>query len=358
MAQEERKTSHSLAVKAAKQPFVAYEFALNPLGPHDVELRVTHCGVCHSDLHTVRGEWGDQKWPIVPGHEIVGHVTAIGSQVKSFKVGDCVGVGPQAISCGGCKFCLMGQEHYCQNGWIGTYGDELPGSHFVTKGGYALYNRTNERFVFLIPDNLPSAAVGPIFCAGITTFTPMKDLNVGQGTRVGVIGIGGLGHMALQIARALGAEVTALSTSKNKEAEARRFGAHNFLLLDDNKACTDSKESFDVLINTASVHHDYDKLFQLLAPKGTYVQLGAPEGPMKFFSSSLVMRGRSVTGSLVGPPGYIRELLQLCSKHNILPVVEVLPWDKVNEAAEKVIANTVRYRMVLEMPKADASAKL
>jgi uncharacterized zinc-type alcohol dehydrogenase-like protein len=357
MAQEKR-TSHALAVHAAKQPFVAYEFELNPLGPHDVELRVTHCGMCHSDLHTVLGEWGDQKWPIVPGHEIVGFVTAVGSQVKSVGLGNRVGVGPQAISCGSCKMCLMGQEHYCLNGWIGSYGDVLPGSNFVTKGGYSLYNRTNERFVFCIPDNLPSAAVGPILCAGITTFTPMKDLNVGQGTRVGVIGIGGLGHMALQIAHALGAEVTALSSSKNKELEARKFGADHFLLLNEHTSYADAKESLDVLISTASVHYDYDKLFQLLAPRGTFVQLGAPVGPMMFGTSSIGMRGRSVTGSLVGPPGYIRELLQLCSKNRILPVVEVLPWDKVKEAAEKVIANTVRYRMVLQMPSKDVPPAL
>lgn len=332
-----------------------WEYDMPKMDADMVEIKITHCGVCHSDIHTCNGEWGPGVCPIVSGHEIIGTITKMGENVKKFHVGQRVGVGPQAFSCGECQNCKAGLETVCR-GFVGTYGGKLPNGD-ITQGGYALHNRTNQRFVVAIPDSCDSASAAPLLCAGVTTFAPLKRFKVGPGSRVGVIGIGGLGHCGIQLAKAMGAHVAAFSSSSNKEQEAKNLGADEFVVT---KEFTDEKKlaeflktsaNYDVILNTVSADLDLSLYLQLLAPRGVFVTLALPPSKYSFAPTGLIMGEKSITGSLIGTPSDFEDMFKLVDKHGVKAMVEVVPLEKANEAVEKVVKNQVRYRMVLEMPK-------
>jgi len=347
---EERTHSDSFAVHGPKLPFESHTFELHPLQPWDVEIKVSHCGVCYSDIHTVDGDWGDHHfWPVVPGHEIIGVVTQVGAQVQDIQVGMRVGVGPQATSCKKCHCCRDGQETYCTQGFTSTYGSKLSDG-YVTRGGFARYHRADAHFVHPIPENLDSAHTAPILCAGITVYTPMKNNHVGPGTKIAVIGIGGLGHMALQFANALGAEVTAIS-NKDDQEECKKLGAHHYLSSNaSDEEFEKHKHRYDLVLNTTNVQLDWHKYLTLITQRGSLVVLGLAPGKMQFENFDLVLRGVKIQGSLVGPPAYVREMLELCSKNNIRAMIETTPYSNVNAACDKVRKNQAKYRVVLEMP--------
>ena len=327
-----------------------WTFDLMPLSKNDVEIKLTHSGVCHSDLHTLDGDWGEIRCPLVVGHELLGKVTAIGSEVTKFKIGDVVGVGPFAYSCNSCNTCNNKFENYCPDKKY-TYDNVLPNG-YVTKGGYAEYNRTTDHWVFKIPESYDPkdyGGVAPLLCAGVTVYTPLKRCNVKEGTRVGVVGIGGLGHCAIKFAKAMGATVTAISSSANKEAEAKSFGADNFLVSSNKEAMAASKRSFDVLVNTVSADLDWSMYLETIDALGTFVQLGAPPADMKLEPSEIIGRGISIMGSLVGNPQDYEDMFAIAGKHNILCQVEEFPFENVNECIAKLRKNALRYRGVLVM---------
>lgn len=305
----------------------------------------------------MRGEWGAKPWPLVPGHEIIGIVTRVGAAVRDLAVGARVGVGPQHASCGACGQCTAQSQVYCERGFVETYGARLPSGH-VTQGGYALYHRTDARFAVPIPDALPSARAAPLLCAGITVYSPMRRLRVGGGSRVGVLGLGGLGHCALQLARAMGAEVTALTSSADKAEDAKRLGAGRVVSMRDPEAVRAARHSLDVLVHTSSAQLDWDEVLKLLAARGTLVLLGLHPDAIKVSPFALVMRGLSIMGSLVGSPSEVAEMLQLCARQGVLCDVRVWPLAEAESALQAVEANTVRYRAVLEMPGEEEAAKL
>lgn len=332
-----------------------WEFELNELGPEDVEIKITHSGICHSDIHTINGDWGPQSgnWPIVPGHEILGIVTQVGANVQRVKVGDRAGVGPQAFSCKSCKSCEDHRENYCTDASksVFTYAGKLPNG-YITKGGYATYNRTDQRFVVKIPDGLPSAPAAPLLCAGITTYAPIKYAGIKEGTRVGVVGIGGLGHLAIQFAAALGAHVTAISTSSSKRAEAESFGAKGFVDTSDAASFGANASAFDVIVNTSSGNLNWSAYFSLLANHGRWIQLGAPSQPIQVPSFQLISKNIVITGTLIGSPSEIEEMLQFAADKNVRPLIEVVGFSEVNQAIERVLANQARYRIVIHVDPA------
>ncbi len=317
---------HAHAAKGAKAHLEPFHYEPGPLGPHEVEIAITHCGICHSDVHLVDGEWGDH-FPLVPGHEIVGAVAA----GRAFAPGDRVGVGWQRDSCGECAHCRAGEEVLCAKNEATCMG------HF---GGFADRIRVNERFAFRIPPELPSETAAPLLCGGITVYTPLAR-HAGEGGRVGIIGIGGLGHLALQFARALGCEVTAFSRTTDKEAEARRFGADHFV------TGVPSRGSLDLILNTAHVAPDMALYLAALRPKGVFCQLGAAPEPLSVPAMLLIGGSRSVTGSAIGSPAAIREMLALAARHGIAAKTEVVPMATADAALDRTRRNQARYRMVL-----------
>jgi len=337
----------AMAVFEAKQPFKEWNIDLKPLGPNDLQVKVTHCGLCHSDIHNVDGDWDTTKFPCVAGHEIVGFVTKVGSDVKKFKVGQRVGVGPQQNSCGTCKECSSNMECYCSK-QILTYDTKLP-SGYVTKGGFAEYHIANEKFTFPIPDELSSEHAAPLLCAGITVFTPLKTWGVGPGTRVAILGVGGLGHLAVQYAAALGAHVTALSSSNNKKDETLKFGAKEFIITSDVETLNKRKGTFDFILNTIPAHLDWEVFVNLLDINGVFCDVGAPGGGFKFSLSpfQLIFKRIKITGSLIGSPHEFGPMLEFSAKHRVLPLIEVAPLEKINELADKVRTNKIRYRGVV-----------
>jgi len=332
----------------AKIPLQKWEFDQRPFDEEDIDIEITHSGVCHSDVHNVDGDWGDMPWPLVPGHEILGIVKRVGSKVTKFKVGDRAGVGPQALSCRKCENCLSGHENYCVQGMTETYGHVYPNSNgFVTKGGYARYHRVNSHYAVPIPAELPSDATAPLLCAGITVYTPLKYLNVGKGNRVGIVGVGGLGHLGIKFAAAFGAEVTAISTSPHKEADAKSFGATKFLVTSNKEQVKEFKHYFDVILNTASGDVNYNELFDMLKNRGHLSTVGAPPCEIHFDVFKILTRGLNLHSTLIGSPSEQAEMLELCAKHNILPRIETMHWSKVNDAMEKVRSNKANFRVVL-----------
>jgi len=323
-----------------------WKFPLNELGPNDVEIKVTHCGICHSDIHTINGDWETDQWPVVPGHEIIGHVTMKGDKVTRFQIGDRVGVGPEAWACGNCRNCHNKNEMYCPKRTL-TYASKLP-SGYVTKGGYSAWHRVDERFAFLIPKGLPSAEAAPLLCAGITVFSPLRLHKAGPGTRVAVVGIGGLGHLALMFANKLGAEVTAISTSPSKEKEAREFGAQKFLLLNDAATLKANRRSFDIILFTVSANVDMNSLLALLDTDGKLVVLGLPPEHFSVKPGEIIRRV-SLTGSSVGSPNEMEDMLAFAAEHKVLPLIERIPFDKVNEGIQRVLDNKARFRIVLDI---------
>jgi uncharacterized zinc-type alcohol dehydrogenase-like protein len=319
-------TFNAYAAKKAKARLEPFKYEPNPLADDEVEIAISHCGICHSDVHLADGEWGDW-FPLVPGHEIIGTVVT----GKAFAPGDRVGVGWQRSSCGECEYCRAGEEVLCAKHEATCQGNF---------GGFADRIRVNEHFAFRIPASLPSETAAPLLCAGITVYTPLRTY-AAAGSRVGVIGIGGLGHLALQFAKALGCEVTAFSRVAGKEADARRFGADHFFTGDP------AKGSLDLVLNTAHAAPDMDAFLGAVRPKGVFCQLGAAPAPLAVSSMPLIAGGRSVTGSAIGSPAVIREMLVLAAKKGIAATTEVAPMREANEALDRTRRNLARYRMVL-----------
>lgn len=319
-------------------------------GPEDVEIEILYCGICHSDIHTARNEWGGTTYPCVPGHEIVGKVTRVGDKVNKFKAGDTVGVGCFVDSCGHCESCKADQEQYCLNGFTATYNSPSRVEKDVTTyGGYSTHIVVKEDFVLSISDKLPLNAVAPLLCAGITTYSPLRYWNVKKGDKVAVVGLGGLGHMAVKLAASMGAEVSMLSRSPEKEKDADELGAHNFELTTKEENMKRMAGSFDLIINTVSAQHDYNQYLELLKTNGVMVLLGVPPEPSEVQAGQLIMKRRSLVGSLVGGLKETQEMLDYCAEHGIVSDVEMINIDQINEAYERTLNSDVRYRFVIDM---------
>jgi uncharacterized zinc-type alcohol dehydrogenase-like protein len=347
--------TRAFAAVAADQPLEPWRFDRRDPGPDDVAIEIRYCGVCHSDLHVAKNQLGGTRYPIVPGHEIAGVVTAVGSGVTRFKVGDRVGVGCMVDSCRTCPACVAGEEQYCEPGMIQTYGSrDAKGAEVgqtITQGGYSDRITVDQNYVLRIPDALPLDAAAPLLCAGITTWSPLRHWKVGPGSKVAVIGLGGLGHMAVKLAAALGAEVTVLSTSDRKKADAERMGAKHFLINSDKAAMQAAAEKFDLIINTVSATHEIASHINLLARDGTMVMLGLTTEGMPVYAMPLLWRRRSVAGSLIGGIRETQEMLDFCAEHGIACDIEVIAPEQINEAYERMERSDVRYRFVLDMAR-------
>jgi uncharacterized zinc-type alcohol dehydrogenase-like protein len=318
-------------------------------GPEDVELEILYSGVCHSDLHQVRDEWGDSLYPMVPGHEIVGRVTRLGKKVRRFKVGAVAAVGVMIDSCRKCKPCKSHIEQYCAEGMTGTYNTYERNGKEIAFGGYSTHIVTDQRFVFTVSPKLDLAGVAPLLCAGITTYSPLKYAGVKKGQKVAVVGLGGLGHMAVKFAKAFGAEVTMLSTSKSKEADAKKLGAKYFVLTSDAAAMKKLNSSFDIIVNTISANHDYEPYLRLLGVNGKMLVVGLPGKNPEVNPFELIKNRRSIIGSMIGGTKETREMLDFCAKKKIVADVEKIPMSYINEAYERMLRNDVKYRFVIDM---------
>ena len=318
----------------------------------DVAIDILYCGICHSDIHSARNEWGWTQYPFVPGHEIVGRVTRVGGRVAKFKVGDLVGVGCLVDSCRHCASCDDGLEQYCDNGFTGTYGgaDKIGGNpHKMTFGGYSNKITVDERFVLRMPDNLDPAAAAPLLCAGITTYSPLKRWTVGEGQKVGIVGLGGLGHMGVKLAHAMGAHVVMITTSPSKGEDARKLGADEVLISRDAEAMTAAQNSFDFLLNTIPVGHDVDPYMALLKRDATMVLVGSVEPLTKVNGLNFIFRRRTMAGSLIGGLPETQEMLDFCGKHNITCDIEQIAIQDVNAAYDRTVKGDVKYRFVIDM---------
>ncbi|WP_132998855.1 NAD(P)-dependent alcohol dehydrogenase [Luteimonas arsenica] len=332
--------------------------ATAPLAPWSLERRdpragevlidIRYCGICHSDLHTVRGEWGPVEYPLVPGHEIVGHVAAVGEGVDRYQVGDAVGVGCFVDSCRSCPQCAAGEEQYCEKGMVATYGSLDPSTGETTQGGYSTRITVHQDYVLRIPDGLPLDRAAPLLCAGITTWSPLRHFGLKPGDELGVVGLGGLGHMAVKLGVALGARVTVLSTSERKREDAMKLGAHAFEVVgDDSRAARRLAKRFDMILDTASAAHDYNLYLGLLKIDGTMVLLGIPE-PSPVAASSLVMARRRLAGSLIGGIRETQEMLDFCAANGVASDIELIDASAINEAYERMLRGDVRYRFVID----------
>ena len=337
------------AAQSATTPLEQWTLDRRACKPHDVQMDIHYCGVCHSDLHFARNEWGMTVFPVVPGHEIVGKVTAVGSHVKRFKVGDLAGIGCLVDSCRECDSCKDGLEQYCTNGAVFSYnGQERDGSG-ITYGGYSKSIVAHEDFVLHISDKLDLAAVAPLLCAGITTYSPLRHWKIGKGTRVGILGLGGLGHMGVKLAVAMGAEVTILSHTASKEKDAMRLGAHKFVFTSDEEQIKGVMGYFDFILDTVSASHDFNFYLGLLRRDGKMVCVGVPPIPAPVHNMSLIFGRKSLAGSLIGGIAETQEMLDFCAEHNIVSDVEVIAIKDINEAYERMLNGDVRYRFVIDM---------
>ncbi|EPY38178.1 alcohol dehydrogenase (NADP+) [Angomonas deanei] len=335
----------------AKKPLEPYQFTRRDVGPGDVSIKIAFCGVCHSDLHVVRDDWKNSTFPLVPGHEIVGHVTAVGDKVTKYKVGDTVGVGCLVDSCRDCRECQRGLEQYCPVKRTGTYnGKCTDGTGPVTMGGYSDHIVVREEFVLRIPEGLDLAATAPLLCAGITTYSPLKHWGVKEGSKVGVIGLGGLGHMAVKIAAAMGAEVTVFTTSESKVADAKRLGAHHSVISKDAAQMKAVFRTFNVIIDTVGVPHDLTPYLETLDLDGVHVLVGLPDTPNpEFPPNRLVLQRRSLAGSNIGGIPETQEMLDFCAAHHIVSDIELISIDYINEAYERMLKSDVKYRFVIDI---------
>jgi uncharacterized zinc-type alcohol dehydrogenase-like protein len=327
-----------LAAHAAGAELLSFRYDPGKLGAHEVEIAISHCGICHSDLHLIANDWGISQYPFIPGHEIIGKVSAVGSEVKSLEVGQRVGLGWQSNSCGHCEWCMKGLENLCP---------ESEATCVHRNGGYADRVRANNRFVVPIPDALDSEHAAPLLCAGITVYNPLRINGINPSSRVGVVGIGGLGHLAIQFARVFGAEVTAFSTSPAKEEEARALGAHHFVNSLESKAMKDAVGTQDFIITTVNADQDWGAYLQALRPNGTLWFVGVPPAPVSVNAFPLISGQRTIGGSPVGSPSRLREMLLVAARHGVKATTELFPMAKANEAIEKVKKSKVRYRAVL-----------
>jgi uncharacterized zinc-type alcohol dehydrogenase-like protein len=337
------------ATQSATSPMAPWSLDRREPTPHDVQIDILYCGVCHSDLHTVRNEWGGTVYPAVPGHEIVGRVTKVGDHVKRFKVGDLAAVGCLVDSCRECANCKKGLEQYCLVGMVGTYNGKDKYTGGVTYGGYSKQIVVTEDFVLTISDKQPLEGIAPLLCAGITTYSPLRHWKVGKGDKVGVLGLGGLGHMGVKLAASFGAEVTMLSHSPSKEADAKRLGAHNFVLTKDENQVAKVRGYFDFILDTVSAEHDYNMYLNLLGTDGTMVCVGAPPTPAQIPAFNLIFGRRSIGGSLIGGIPETQEMLDYCAENNIVSDVEVIDIRYINEAYERMLKGDVKYRFVIDM---------
>lgn len=337
------------AAQDANSPLAPFSFERRSPGPHDIHFDILYCGVCHSDLHQIRNEWGNSIFPMVPGHEIVGRVISTGDQVRKYKIGDIVAVGCLVDSCRECENCKQGVEQYCLNGPVGTYNSYERDGKTVTYGGYSRQMVVHEDFALRVPSNLAIEGVAPLLCAGITTYSPLRHWKVGKGHKVGVLGLGGLGHMAVKFASAFGAEVTMLSTSSAKEADAKRLGAHKFVLTTDAANTRGLKNYFDFIIDTVSAPHDYNMYLRMLGTNGVHICVGVPPGNSEIRVMTLLGNRRSLAGSSIGGIPETQEMLDFCSSYSIVADVEVIAMKDINEAYERMLNGDVRYRFVIDM---------
>lgn len=342
------RTVNAYAAPSATEPLVKTTITRRDLGPHDVEIDIAYAGICHSDIHTVRGEWGPIQYPQVVGHEIVGHVVSVGSGVTKHQVGDRVGVGCMVDSCGECEQCRAGQEQYCLEGNTGTYASVDRADGTITQGGYSQAVVVKEDFVLRVPESLDIEKVAPLLCAGITTYSPLHHWKVGPGSKVAVVGMGGLGHMAVKIAVALGAEVTVLSQTTSKQEDSLRYGAKAHFATKDPATFEQLAGSFELIINTVSAKLDMQAHLGLLQVDGTLVNVGAPSEPLEVPAFALIPRRLSWAGSAIGGIAETQEMLDFCAEHGILPETELISADQINEAYERVLSSDVRYRFVID----------
>jgi len=337
------------AAPAANIPLAPFDFERREPSPHDVQFDILYCGVCHSDIHQVQDEWGRGIFPMVPGHEIVGKVTKVGSHVTKFKVGDLAGVGCMVDSCRVCENCAEGLEQYCLNGSSLTYNSHEQDKKTPTYGGYSKLIVVDESFVVKVSEKLELSAVAPLLCAGITTYSPLRHWKVGKGHKVAVLGLGGLGHMAVKFAVAFGAEVTMLSTSPSKKDDAEKLGAHHFVLTTDAAAVKAVRKSFDFIIDTVSADHDYNMYLSMLRTDGAMICVGAPPTPTPVAAFSLIAGRKTLAGSSIGGIQETQEMLDFCAEHNIVSDIEIIRMDYIQEAYKRMIKGDVRYRFVIDM---------
>ena len=343
--------SKGYAVLEASKPLVPFTFTRRELRPADVAVAIEYAGICHSDIHQAREEWGPAIFPMVPGHEIAGVVSAIGSAVTKFKVGDRIGVGVFIDSCRECSSCKAGLEQYCTQGMTGTYNGYERDGKSVAQGGYSDNFVVDQDYAVKIPSNLDMAGVAPLLCAGITLYSPLKNWGAGKGKKVGVIGLGGLGHMGLKFSAALGAHTTVFSHSPSKEKDARAMGADDFVVTKDPEALAKLPKDFDLILNTVSADMNLTPFVDLLQLDGTLVLIGLPGKPYEINTPSLLGQRRSISGSMIGGIAETQEMLDFCGKHNILSEVEVIEPTYINEAYERTVKSDVKYRFVIDTKK-------
>jgi uncharacterized zinc-type alcohol dehydrogenase-like protein len=340
---------HAYAAQAAEAPLAPFQIDRREPGADDVEIKILYCGVCHSDIHTARNEWGGTQYPVVPGHEIVGKVTRVGENVTKFKEGDTVGVGCFVDSCGHCNNCKEDLEQYCENGHTQTYNSPSQDKKTITYGGYSSHIVVTQGFVLSVSDKLPLEKVAPLLCAGITTYSPLRHWGVKAGDKVAVVGLGGLGHMAVKLAASMGAEVTMLSRSPKKEKDAQELGAHHFELTTNPENMQKLANTFDFIVDTVSAEHDYSEYLNLLHTDGVMILLGVPPTPSPVPAFPLIMGRRSLVGSLVGGIKETQEMLDYCAEKGITSDVEMINIDQINEAFERTMNGDVHYRFVIDM---------
>ncbi|AKF84361.1 alcohol dehydrogenase [Myxococcus fulvus 124B02] len=343
-------TVRGYAAQDARTPLAPFQFERREPGADDVELDILYCGVCHSDIHQARDEWGGSIFPMVPGHEIIGRVTRVGANVTRFKAGDSVGVGCMVDSCRACTSCKDGLEQYCeQGGPTVTYNGRERASQQPTFGGYSSAMVVDQAFVLRVPDNLDPARAAPLLCAGITTWSPLHHWNVREGQRVGIVGLGGLGHMGVKFARALGAHVVVLSHSENKRQDALRLGAHEFVVSSDTGQMKARENTFDFILDTVSAQHDLNAYLRLLRRDGQMVLVGVPEKPLELGAFTLIGTRRKLAGSMIGGIRETQEMLDFCAQHEVVSDVEVIPIQQVNDAYTRILRGDVKYRFVIDM---------
>jgi uncharacterized zinc-type alcohol dehydrogenase-like protein len=334
---------------SATTPPEPFTFERREPGEHDVLIEIQYCGVCHSDIHQARGEWDNSTWPMVPGHEIVGRVARVGSAVTKFKVNDLAGVGCFVDSCRVCENCREGLEQYCEGHTVVTYNGTEKDEKTPTYGGYSTQIVVDENYTLKIPEGLDPAGAAPLLCAGITTYSPLRHFGVGEGQRVGVVGLGGLGHMGVKLAAAMGAEVTVFSTSPSKEGDARGLGAHHFVVTKEPESLAPLANKFDLILDTVSAPHDVNLYLNLLRRDGALVLVGIPEKPMEVQAFSIIANRRRFAGSSIGGIRETQEMLDYCAEHGITSDVEVIPIQRIEEAYERTVKADVRYRFVIDM---------
>lgn len=337
------------ATRSSTDKLEPFNFERRAPGARDVVIEILFCGVCHSDIHQARNEWDNSIYPMVPGHEIVGRVAQVGGEVERFKVGDLAGVGCFVDSCRACANCKEGEEQYCENHLVATYNGTERDEKTPTYGGYSSQVVVDENYALKIPAGLPLEGVAPLLCAGITTYSPLRRFNVSAGQRIGIVGLGGLGHMGVKLAASMGAEVTVFSTSPSKEEDARKLGAKHFVVTKDPANLESLANSFDLILDAVSASHDLNMYLNLLRREGVLVLVGAPETPAEVQAFSLITNGRNLAGSMIGGIRETQEMLDYCAEHNVTSDVEVIPIGQINEAYERTIKGDVRYRFVIDM---------